>query len=227
VTRPEPSIAQQRTSQFLDRFAQVSVDPSGPRIALEVFLLREPKGEHEIQAIEQAISVAANAEETATKDLPGGLGIVYCSAAPVLPEYVLDDHGYPAVPRLGTIKVVGLGDEVLRRIVVRIPFSDQRAAQFLRTEAAHFSHGDPNLIMIQLGGAAGTQRTWAAALGRRLHPGQHTRVSAVCMFASATTVGGVAVTTMDEIQLITNPHAAISLPGWLSSGLEALHGPET
>ena len=223
VTSPEKSDAQRRVEAAIERLVNAPEATETTRFAIEVFLAREPD-DLDVARIEQALLALQGLAESDKVDLEDGLGTIFYEPTATA-EFVVDDHGRDPVPRLSTIGFAGIGDDVLRRIAVRIPFADGRAEVFLATEARQLPMGEPTLIMVQLGRAAGGWRSWEPALRRRFQRNQHTRVGAVCLFGTAITPNDEGPLVMaDEARIVENPHASTGLPGWLTSGLARFAG---
>ena len=73
------------------------------------------------------------------------------TAVLALLSYALFFYGLVSIGLVGP-------DEPRRHIAVRLAFTDQRADEFLRTEARQLPTDAPGLIMIQTSGAAGSWR---------------------------------------------------------------------
>lgn len=110
-----------------------------------------------------------------------------------------------------------------RRVVVRIPYQDERAEEFLNREAAQLPRGGPGLVMVDMGEAGSGFTAWPPLIARRLQPNVHTRVGGVCLFASHVTLGERGVVLRSETKIMINAHAKAALPSWISETL-ALFG---
>jgi hypothetical protein len=127
----------------------------------------------------------------------------------------------PYTPRLCLAKLESVGGQPAnKRVSIRYPYSDERADEFLASEAKQLSRENPGLVMLDLSGTVAPFRTWRPLLLRRLQPNLHTRVSAVCLFHSGveTTASGENVVT--HMTLIENAHTLQKLPAWIISSLK-------
>ena len=126
----------------------------------------------------------------------------------------------PYTPRLCLAKLESVGEQPAnKRVSIRYLYSDERAEEFLASEAKQLSRENPGLVMLGLSGTLAPFRTWRPLLLRRLQPNLHTRVSAVCLFHSGmeTTARGEDVVT--HTSLIENAHALNKLPPWIIASL--------
>jgi hypothetical protein len=107
-----------------------------------------------------------------------------------------------------------------RHVVVRVPFFDHRAHQFLATEAAQLPDGSPGLIMIRMSEASGGMKKWAPTLQDELAlDGMYENVSAICLFASVLTGTDRGETERVQTVVVENRGAAHPLPGWAETKL--------
>lgn len=222
VTRPEDSKAYLRARAKLDQLVARAGEPTAIPYALEVFLRREPT-EDEMADLQQLIAHASRQSHRREFDLPNGLGVLFLShSAPT--QIILHDHGEPYSPGIGVARGAVGGNEPTRHIVARVRFSDQRADEFLRSEARQLPKKAPGLIMIRTPGAPGAMKGWEALLTSRLQPTQHTRVSAVCLFQTGqeSTERGEAV--VPHSRVIINPHARFPLSQWINESLGRFGG---
>ena len=105
-----------------------------------------------------------------------------------------------------------------------MPVVDQRAENFLTTEARQLPSNEPGLIIIDMTSVPGGFREWEPLLLRRLQPSLHTRVSGICLvrWGTHSTPEGEAV--VPDVQLIENSHAVMPLPKWLREQLKSSSG---
>jgi hypothetical protein len=183
---------------------------------LEVFLRRQPD-DAEFRVLQQQVEQICRSQGgTPTVELAAGLGTLYLNQhEPGL--MVLDDHGEPHVPRIGTMGVVAVGGLPARSVAVRIAFSDDRADEFLRKEAKQLPKDAPGIVMIDVSDASGGMRTWRPLLEKRLQPNMHTRVSAICLFASLSYPSDAGESWRMETKLLLNKNAAMQLSSSLIS----------
>jgi hypothetical protein len=213
VTAPQRSQATKRILQCLERIGSLVQRVEG-HYALEVFLRREPS-DTELEHLSRAIPELCGREGMHDEELPGGLGRLRLNhTAPG--QVVLNlPKGEEDTPRLGRLdRRMGPDDD--RHIAVRIAYTDERADEFLRTEARQLPTEAPGLIMIRTSGAPGGWRSREALLRRRFTPDSHTRVSGICLFHSGLVgTAGREEEWRLETKLILNPHAALPLPDWI------------
>ncbi len=121
------------------------------------------------------------------------------TSGPIVP----DDHGEERRPRIGQAKIK------TRRVVVRLPFSDERAENLLRRESAQLPTEGPGLIVVHMGNAPGVFISWEPLLRRRFQPTVHTRVGAVCLFSAGTVLTERSFAVLSQTKLL-NSHGI----GW-------------
>jgi len=216
VTNPNTSDAQADVLRGLQRLTRLVNDCSGS-FALEVFLKREPTAA-ELDLIADAIPQGHQTAGQSAVELPSGLGTLYWNQHPP-GTIVLDDHGEPYTPRLSRTSVIAGADQH-RHIAVRWPFTDTRAETFIRHEARQLPTDAPGLIMIYTSGTVGAMKAWRELIERRLQPGLHTRVSAVCLFSSGQRPTEQGEDWRIECKVILNPHARLPLPEWITQQLQ-------
>jgi hypothetical protein len=114
-----------------------------------------------------------------------------------------------------------------------MPFTDERAAEFVDHEARQLPRGAPGLIMIDAGFAPGAFREWEPLIKRRFQPTINTRVSGVCLFSSGVILTADGAACPSQTRLLVNPHAKVRLPPWVSETIagagaeyERVVGPE-
>jgi hypothetical protein len=216
VTQASTSKAQADVQRGLDRLTSL-VNTCEGSFALEVFLKREPTAD-EIEAIATEIVSRNGDVGTESTEFADDLGTLYWNVESP-GTATLDDHGQPYAPQLGAMRV-SMHGEVRRHIMVRWPFTDERAVNFLRHEAAQLPKVGPGLIMIHTSGAVGALKAWRSLIERRFQPNIYTRVSAVCLFDSAQWPTPDGEEWRPQTKLIPNPYARLALPKWISRQLE-------
>lgn len=216
VTQAGTSMAQAGVQRGLARLSGL-VDSCSGNFGLEVSLKRDPMPA-EIDAVVAEITRRYRDAGTEQTELADNLGTLYWNTGSP-GNATLDDHAHPYRPGFGMMRVVH-EDGVPRHILVRWPFTDQRAVKLLRDEAGQLPKDAPGLVMIQTSGAVGAFKSWRKLIEGRFQPNMHTRVSAVCLFSS----GQRGTTDGEEMhrqtKLIHNPHGRFALPDWLSQQLE-------
>jgi hypothetical protein len=209
VTQPNRSAAELSIRAALHALAGLIETTTGTYSA-EIFFLRLPEPV-ELAAVRSKLEVLVAQPEPDEVGLADDLGVVYLNAsAPGLA--VIDDHGYPPVPRLGEARVAVENGEPVRQISVRMPYYDLRGHQFLATEAAQLPEDAPGLIMIQTSGAPAAIKEWLPVIEGELALDLYRHVSGVCLFQSGFYAGE---SWRVSTKLIPNPGAVHRLPAWL------------
>jgi hypothetical protein len=212
VSRPDTSEAEDHARAIVNDLTTVLDQVAGPK-SVEVFLRREPS-DVELKILRESTLAFSRKEGPQREELPDGLGVLTSALGD---QFVVVDHaGEENRPRLGSTRV-SFGTGVVRRIDVRMPFSDERAARFIDGEAGQLPDNSPGLIMVDIGKASGARRSWEPLIRRRFQPSINTRVGGVGLFERAMVASekGLGVTTASK--LMANPHAKIALPPWIES----------
>lgn len=211
VTQPDLSEEHTRAADIIERIAGMVHDIEGA-FALEVFLRRMPT-ETELAGLMARVPDFCRWEGVHREEL-GDLGLLLLNLDE--PSWVtLRDHDEEQrAPRISVLRVQHLPG-VCRHICVRLAFADQRAQQFLESEARQLPKDGPGLIMVAMWNAAGGFGTWEPLLRRRLQPALHTRVSGVCLFTSGVCSTPDGEAWVPRTKLIVNPHARHPLPEWV------------
>lgn len=132
-----------------------------------------------------------------------------------------DHPGEEIGPRFGAARLIGGAGEPTRQVVVRMPFSDQRAEKFIHREAAQIPEDAPGLIMVDMTNTRSGFRAWEPLVRRRFQPAVHTRVGGICLFASGIVLGQTSLACHSDTSVLINPHAKIALPSWVETALTA------
>jgi hypothetical protein len=190
--------------------------------ALELFFHNLPD-EVEVEAILRRVRDLDGRAQSLSEELPEGLGMLL---------YDTDRHPVGVSPRipnephrpgLGRADIVHRDGEV-RSITVQVPYADTRAAKKLGKESLQLPKNDRGLVMIDVAGAPGSHHSWEPAIRDDLH--DHTRVSAVCLFAWASLPRDDLAEFFSVVgRLIVNPSAHRTLPSWIIERLAALREP--
>jgi hypothetical protein len=152
---------------------------------------------------------------------PFGLGLLIFNEYPA-GQVVTGDHGEEViVPRLGYSRSILGPAEPSRQIVLRVPYSDERAERFVSREARQLPNDAPGLIMIEVAHAPGAYTSWEPLIARRLRPDMNTRVGGICLFSSGQMLTENGPTVIDNTKLDSNPHAPIKLTVWVVESLSA------
>lgn len=221
VTQPGVSEFQEEVQAILTSLSGLVTRVRKP-FALEVFLRRAPSID-EIEHITQRVPAFCQKDGMHSEDLPGQLGKLFLNHDEP-GELLLRKHeGEEDVPRLGAVSFIRGPDQPHRHVAVRIAFTDDRAAKFLKRKASQLSKDRPGLIMIQMSNAAGAFRSWEPLLARRFQPNQHTRVSAICLWLSGLEPTPEGEAWIPQTKLLLNPHARHRLPSWIVRSLTRFH----
>lgn len=216
VTFPDWSRATERAQTLRGRIAEV-VHRIKKTFTVEVFLRRQPD-DVELNAILAAVPDFCNQEGVRRQELPSNLGLLFLNNS--APETVItDDHGEEPRPRIGMARAIVGGDEPHRHIVVRMTYSDQRAAAFLDAEAGQLPKDAPGLIMIGTSRAPGSSKVWATLFSKQFDLQLHNQVSGICLFGGGHVLTTRGMAWLPETKVLTNPHATFALRSWLNKAL--------
>ncbi len=220
VAAPGVSELGQRASDVLEELGAMLTNVPFGRVA-EV-LLRQDPSESEIADIRQALVAQLEQEGPSRYDMKGLALILVDHAEPG--KLVLENHGEPSLPRLGRVDFEMKGGK-RKHLAVRYAFSDERAEQFLNSEARQLPREFAALVMVDVSEASGAMKAWEPLLRRRFQPSMHTRVGGVCLFS-----GGVCNLSDGEscevwTQVVLNQYATHPAPEWLVRSLESWKDP--
>ena len=139
-------------------------------------------------------------------------------------KLVPEDHGEPSQPRLGLAAVEMKGGK-RKHLAVRYPYTDQRANQFLDSEARQLPPEFPALVMLDVAQASGAMKAWEPLLRRQFQLSIHTKVGGVCLFSGALHFLPEGVASVVWTQVVLNQHATHPAPEWLVRSLESWKDP--
>jgi hypothetical protein len=216
VAQPDASEDYGRVMTILNVLSGV-IEQVTRSLDLEIFLRREPKDDELCVTVERILAFTS-AVDAGEEELADGLGLLTLKTQPSGPITV-DDHGEEVQPRLAMAKVKIETGLLTRRVVVRLPHSDDRAENFLRRESAQLPIGWPGLVMVDMAHAPGGFTSWVPLIQRRFQPSIHTRVGAVCLFSGGSILAEGGAVIVSQTKLLSNPHARTPLPAWISNGL--------
>jgi hypothetical protein len=208
VSSPQLSREYRLTNERLHELANLALEVTPFGNASEIYFHREPSDQEVAKVLNIMTKMFTGGEQVRNGDVAN---VVVNSCEPG--QVVLYDHPNPYQPRLSTARFEINGDR-RRHAVVRYPFTDARAARFLRREAQQLSPDHPGILVLHVSGAPGAVQTWVDKFRERLQPAQHTRVSAIVLLESAVygTPNGEA--WMHTASVLLNDHAAIAAPRW-------------
>jgi hypothetical protein len=175
----------------------------------EIYLHREPSDQEMASLVEMIGRMCAVGGERLVAGDVANVVVNSCEPTVVVPY----DHPGPYRPRL-SIACAQVQGEQRRHAVVRCPFTDERAAQFMRRKARQLPSDAPGIVVLHVSGAVGAMKTWKAVLRHRLRPDQHTRVSAVVLIESGMHGTSTGEAWMHSATVLVNDHAAMPAPAW-------------
>jgi len=216
VTQLNRSQASVRTQEVLRRIAGQVILLSQPFV-LEIVFWRDPVEGEEDELVRQAC-YACQTADGGRRDIGGLASLMVKSGDPsvVVPSILPEDDG----TRMSFAQTIMGPGQPNRQIVVRAPFADQRAEAILSAEARQLPTTESGLIMVDVAKQPTAFESWAELVPRRFTPVQHTRVGGVLLFMTATTLAVQGMTWLSYIKLISNPHANIPIPAWITDVVE-------
>ncbi len=217
VAAPDISELRQQANAMMHELA--SIFPSVPsNTAIDLFLRRD-LGEAEVESIkEQMLRLAING---VAGDYDIGFAVISVNMSRPSTLEAREFGAEPYTPRLGLTKLECLGGQPAdKRVSIRYPYSDERAEEFLASEAKQLSRERPGLVMLSLSGTMAPFREWRPVLLRRLQPNLHRRVSAICLFFSGIETTGSGQDVVTHTSLIENAHSLHKLPAWIIASLK-------
>jgi hypothetical protein len=139
------------------------------------------------------------------------------------------------IPELADTPMIGIimfpsggpGGTPHHQVAVRIPFSDKRAEEFLRSEAKQLPKEGPGLVMICGPTSPNELKVWTELIQRRLQPKINTRIAGVCLFSGGMEPVGKKYGWLLRTTLIINPHARVPLPKWVQTVIASASGTPT
>jgi hypothetical protein len=216
VAQPNVSREAQEARKLARHIADLIKDAQPWSTATEVYFHREPTSE-EIPLIVDATASLAQQGVELRRELEG---LATLAANHTRPGVVaLVEHGDPYRPGVGVGAVAHEGDQV-RHAAVRLPFTDERAEDFLRREARQLPRHATGVVALDVSDATGGMHAWKGLIERRLRPNQHTRVAATVLMESRHVPTPDGEAWGHHSQLIVNDHAARPAPEWLLRLLE-------
>jgi hypothetical protein len=132
------------------------------------------------------------------------------------------------VPQLASTPTIGVtvffsdpagGGGPHHQVSVRIPFTDDRAEEILKTEAKQLPKDGSGLVMINVSPSPKETPVWVSLVERRFQPKIHTRVSGVCVFSGGMVPVRNQYDWLLQTKLLLNQHAQIQLPDWIKNAI--------
>jgi hypothetical protein len=222
VTAPDRSDAAKMAQVFLGKVLFRFENHPKP-LSAHVLLLREPSDE-DIDTIVSVISRLSVEINACFEEIPEIAIVGTNHTPPGLIEVI--DYGRDFGPLLCQASWTSENGIPTKSIAVRIPYSDTRAAQILKTEALQLPPDHPNLVIIDISSVPGALSTWEPLILRRLQPKINTRISTVCLVRWETLLKEIGFALVPEVRLVVNPHASKPLPLWLSAQLNCASNQE-
>jgi len=210
------SMATATPQEALNRIAGQVISVLQPFL-LEIVFWRDPTKSEEDELVKKATEACKAADGT-RHDVGDLASIMVKSGDPalvvpsILPQ---DDRTRMSLSQ----SIVGPG-QPNRQIVVRAPFADQRAEDILTSEAKQLPKNGAGLVMVDVSGQPTAFESWAKLVPRRFTQTQHTRVGGVLLFMVATTITVRGLALLPYLKLISNPHACMAVPDWVTTVIE-------
>jgi hypothetical protein len=218
VTAPDRSEVNQRAQRILSAIAG-KLFAQQNRSTIEVLLLREVAGDDEDRLAHEVARMAAF-EQRHLEEL-GDLAVVEVNAGTPGQIEAGRDFGRELGPLLAVARAQVTNNLAQKHIIVKIPVTDRRAADFLTSEAKQLPKGEPGLVVLDMTAAPDSFDNWEAILRGRLQPSLHTRVSGIVLTRSSVQHGAEHAHWIISQRLIENPNALLPLPRWLARQLES------
>jgi len=189
-------------------------------ITIEVVLRREPNVGDSAALKASILRFCKN--EAARQDLASGLGFLLRTNPPpveVAAALSADEEQPPYVVAMGSASE----GKPERKVIVRVPFLDERAANVLREEARQLPKHSPGLIMLDVTEIPTVFQNWKPLVERRFQPKLNTRIGGVCLFVSGLFLQVPelpdALPPMRRLTrsrlFLPNPHADMEIPLWV------------
>jgi hypothetical protein len=136
----------------------------------------------------------------------------------VVPTVLPPDDG----PRAAASQVIVGDGRPNRQVIVRVPFSDQRAEEVLTAEARQLPKDTPGLIMVDVRRQPTALSSWSTLVPRRFTPRMHTRIGAVILFMYAIRLTDSGLALLPHVKMIENPHAKLPVPSWIKETVDRM-----
>lgn len=217
VTQPSDSEQQEEVKATLATLSGLLARVK-TSFALEVFLRRNPSAA-ESEYLARYIPTFCQEDGMHLEELPDQLGKLFLNHDEPGRPVVRTHQGEEGLSGSFAIAATRGPDEPHRHVMVRIAFTDDRAAKFLKKKASQLPKERPGLIMIETSNATGAFGSWEPLLTRRFQPHRHTRVSAVCLWRSGQEQAPGGAIWKARTNLLLNPHANFRLPRWITESL--------
>ena len=217
VAAPDVSDAREEAEAIMGEIA--SILPSIPaNTAVDLFLRRDPD-KSDVEFLKNEMLRIAATGTAGDYDL--GHAVISVNMSPPSLMEPRDFGAESYTPRLGLARLEGVGGQPAnKRVSVRYPYSDQRAEEFLTSEAKQLPRDEPGLVMLGLSGTIAPFKSWRPLLTRRLQPNLHTRVSAIGLFHAGIESTSSGEGVLIHTSIIANPHARFVLPAWISASMQ-------
>lgn len=220
VTQPMSSDEEHRINKMLRHLLSAFEKLKNP-FSLDVLFRREPT-ENEIAVLCDRLPEFCQLSGPQRAELVDGMGFLF------LNHVEIGKLGLCEVPELANTPTIGVtaffsdptgGGGPHHQASVRIPFTDDRAEEILRTEAKQLPKDESGLVMINVSLSPKETPVWVSLIERRFQPKIHTRVSGVCLFSGAMVPVGTQYDWLLQTKLLVNRHAKLQLPDWIKNAI--------
>jgi len=221
VTQPHDSEDERRLRKKTNELKEL-VERLGGSFALEIIMRREPTDKELLQT-KDFLSQFCKLNPPQRAELPNGLGVLVLSRRQTGPYKFKGFQDEDTGPGLFELHTKFDSKTSSRQIAILLAFADDRAEAVLRREARQLPKLEPGLVMANMSSAPGGLKAWEPLLLHRFQPTQHTRVTAVFMWAPGFGPSDHGLTRKLHTRLVINPHSVHSLPSWARSALRGDH----
>lgn len=222
VTQPMSSEEEQRINEMLRHLLTAFEKLANPFV-LDILFRREPTGK-EIAALRDRLPEFCQSPGQRQAELVDGMGFLFLNYVEV------GKLGVCEVPELVNNPALGVtsffsdpagGGGPHHQVSIRIPFTDDRAEEILKTEARQLPKDESGLVMINVSLSPKETPSWVSLIERRFQPALHTRVGGVCLFFGGMTPVGNQYDWLLQTKLLVNRHAKLQLPEWIKTAITA------
>jgi len=219
VTSPDDSEALTSLRNRVGKLAQNLSQIDHP-FSLEVLFAKEPS-DQQLEVLTARLPEFCGMAGRQHATLVDGLGYLFLNDVDVGQVIGHEVPELANVPLIGmAILIGGPAGKPSRQVIVRVPFTDERAARILKKEAPQLPRNEMSLIMVEVGNAPGSLKSWVPLLQRRFGPDINTRISGVGLYAKSTGAIDGRYGVVFESKLVLNTHAQQTLPHWIRNSFQ-------
>ena len=207
VVSPNSSKEVQEGYRILERICNIAIGLKMDTL-IEVYLFRDPNEEEIIQIIEKCKSMAVNSQEEFTFDKLAQI-FVNSRNEERLPKFV------PAAQEKRPILVVVdfsskniNGSVHVRRVIGKMPITDERAQTVLSEKSQQLSRTDPGFIVIDVSDVPSGLKRWPFLISNRLQPNLNRRITGVLLVENHLSINKM----ITAKTLIRHPNPIHNLP---------------